>query len=381
MSIAGAAIAGGVALASGIYSGVSAGKMNKRGERFQREENEKARAYNDRLISDAQAYNDPKRQMERLKAAGINPHMAYANGAPMNVQQQTPTASTSSTAPNYKMADMSSATQGLMNVAMMKSQIDNLNADTEKKRAEARNTTTNTDISAVELENKVNQVNQENMIRDVQINGGVAQKDLTLEQVRKTNQEVANLVSTNEQIRAYIDKLVAERNLTEQQKTNLIAQLSVIYATKKNIDADTNVKGTQATLNKEKSQTEAVSRSNIRVDTLSKNEQLKMYERNNRIGDKYDYSNAESDMKLRDANTKKAIKLVTTADKSNQMLDLKLTEQEYNNTIRMFETVDAGFNTFNPFNKFKTGNTTSTTTRFDNRGDYSGHSTTRSRTR
>lgn len=68
-----AAIAGGVALASAISSNIAAKKRAK----AQREHE----AEQQRL---AQEYNDPSAQMERLKTAGLNPHLVYG-GSPSQV--------------------------------------------------------------------------------------------------------------------------------------------------------------------------------------------------------------------------------------------------------------------------------------------------------
>lgn len=100
-ALAQAGVAAGVtALGQGLNA-YSTGKMNKRAEQFA------YRMYGQQR-SDAladwnmqNAYNDPSAQMERLKGAGLNPHLVYGNGA--NAQMAAPTRGSSASSPNYKV--------------------------------------------------------------------------------------------------------------------------------------------------------------------------------------------------------------------------------------------------------------------------------------
>lgn len=90
MSLVGsAAISGGASILGGLISGIGRRKREKR----QHQRNLELADYQHSKDLDIwnkswereTKYNDPKAQMDRLKNAGISPHMAYASGTPQNV--------------------------------------------------------------------------------------------------------------------------------------------------------------------------------------------------------------------------------------------------------------------------------------------------------
>lgn len=92
-----AILSGAIQGASGIFSGIGARKR----QREQNKANMKMAeyAYNKELEqwNRQNAYNSPQAQMARLKAAGINPHLAYSNGSIANQ---------AGTMPNYQRPQM-----------------------------------------------------------------------------------------------------------------------------------------------------------------------------------------------------------------------------------------------------------------------------------
>lgn len=367
---------------------VMASSGSKKARQHSSEENQKARDWNRQQWLDNNAYNervtDPKYKMQRLKDAGINPHLAYSNGSDF----ANPTANAPAqgggfqtpTVPQPMQINTQAMNQAVQNSLLTQAQIDNINADTKNKLSNAGNTDIIAGINQANLDNTITQIAQENKLRDVQIAGGIAQKDLTEEQVKKTAMEIINLVKQNDKMHQEIDLMFSQKQLTDQQKTNAVAQLSVIWATKKNLDANTKLTG-------EKTITEKFNQSNIHQDTMNKGELHKSYQRGNYVGEQTDLGTSRAKQAESEANARKAVQLVIGAEKDNQYKGLKITEQEYINTIRMFETVDAGFNTLNPYNKFKSGDTETTTTtsgsssttdRYNGSGEYQGHSTTHS---
>lgn len=85
------AIAAGGSLLSGIGSMLGTKKREKRQHEYnmkmaEYKYNKDLEMWNRQWERETQ-YNDPKAQMERLKAAGINPHLAYASGGLQNVAQ------------------------------------------------------------------------------------------------------------------------------------------------------------------------------------------------------------------------------------------------------------------------------------------------------
>lgn len=84
-----AAISGGLNILGGLFSGIG----RKKRERRQHKRNLELADYQHQKDLDIwnkswereTAYNDPKAQMERLRKAGINPHMAHSQGSVQNV--------------------------------------------------------------------------------------------------------------------------------------------------------------------------------------------------------------------------------------------------------------------------------------------------------
>jgi len=75
----GAAIAGAAVTAAGNYAITAA--SNKRQFKYQQAAMDKQLAQNKELWDYQNAYNTPAQQMERLKAAGLNPRLVYGSGS------------------------------------------------------------------------------------------------------------------------------------------------------------------------------------------------------------------------------------------------------------------------------------------------------------
>ena len=146
-------VAAGIAAAAGAIgsAGVnaySAGKMNKRAERFSNEMYAKQRAD---ALSDwhmQNAYNDPSAQMARLQAAGLNPNLVYGNGA---TTEAGSVRSSNQSAPDYKVPvapDLSSVVINAMSMKQMQSNIARTEAETEAIKSRTAGT---------EFQNKLNE--------------------------------------------------------------------------------------------------------------------------------------------------------------------------------------------------------------------------------
>jgi hypothetical protein len=73
-------IASGIGALSGAANATATGKMNKKSRQFSRETYAKTKADNIQFWNMQNEYNSPQKQMERLKAAGLNPNMVYDKG-------------------------------------------------------------------------------------------------------------------------------------------------------------------------------------------------------------------------------------------------------------------------------------------------------------
>jgi len=385
-SAMGSVISGLFSLGGQFASNASNARQNRKNRNFQEQENEKARRFAreqyDTMWRDQtqweQNYNSPKAQMARLKEANINPHMAYQNGSPMNtsnVNPSMPSPSGVSALPPGRPSQWNLESMG--DLAVKFAQAKNLDADTESKKANTKNTEVITGMNAVDLENKVNLVTQENEQRGVNIQATKAGINLTNEKVQQTTQEIVNLATSNDKIKQEIDNLVVQKGLNETQIVQLWATVANIKATNDLIKAQTANTNADSNLKNEKSKTEGLVRSNLAIDASNKSEVFKKYTRENQVGDKYDMSNAENKYKLNDASAKRAYNLVKASEIGNKMGELKLTEQEYINIIRLFESAGAPANTFQQYKDAINPLNGRTTTHFDQSGDYRGHTTTR----
>lgn len=76
-----AAIAAGSSLAGQYYNAQSTGKLNKKTMRWNEQMYERQRKDALTDVAFQNEYNSPAAQMQRLKSAGLNPHLVYGNGA------------------------------------------------------------------------------------------------------------------------------------------------------------------------------------------------------------------------------------------------------------------------------------------------------------
>lgn len=140
----GAIITGGAAVGSAGMNAWASGKMNKRAEKFNREEAEKQREFsvqqtdkqnnwNYQLWKEALDYDSPANQVQRMRDAGLNPLYFGLDG---NTSQSAPQAAQPlgyerAQAPNYANP-IGNAIDSAVKVA----QIANIQADTAKKNNE-----------------------------------------------------------------------------------------------------------------------------------------------------------------------------------------------------------------------------------------------------
>lgn len=140
----GAIITGGSAVGSAGMNAWASGKMNKRAEKFNREEAEKQREFsvqqtdkqnnwNYQLWKESLDYDSPANQVQRLRDAGLNPLYFGLDGntsqsAPQSAQ---PLGYERASAPNY-----ANPVANAIDSAVKVAQIANIQADTAKKNNE-----------------------------------------------------------------------------------------------------------------------------------------------------------------------------------------------------------------------------------------------------
>lgn len=79
-ALGGAAIAGGTALVSSIINKKATEKANEENEAFQTQQQQQMEDYNTKMWQMQSDYNTPSAQMDRLRAAGLNPNLVYGAG-------------------------------------------------------------------------------------------------------------------------------------------------------------------------------------------------------------------------------------------------------------------------------------------------------------
>lgn len=357
------------AISAGVETAnmVNASSGSKKARRHASEENQKARDWNLQMWEKNNAWNeqitDPSYKMKRLKAANINPHLAYSNGSDFaNPTSAAPAAGVAPMTPNVPHA-YNVNSQPMLNSLMMQAQIANIQADTKNKEATTDNTVTINGMNIKTLENMSTVIDQENTLRDINISSGKLNLNLTSENITKTKQEITNLISTNQSIKQGIEESVTRMSLNEAQTAKYIMDLSVMRETIKQIRS-------QTTLNYESSKTHQSNRAYT-------DENTKSLRRENQIGEKYDLNKADNEFQKSSADVKTAVEIFKQSEKNNKILDKKITTQQYQNDLMLLEmgekTVEIGKQVLNPLRR----PTSRTTTRFDNQGNYTGHSTSR----
>lgn len=146
----GAAIAAGASLLGGLMANNSQRKGTKEQLRAQELENQRNREYNLMLAQQQNAwnveqwereneYNDPAAQMKRFKNAGLNPDLMAGSGA-QNLSAPSPTMTAGAPSTPQDMSALGrrpsfgEAVQMALRDSMIGAQIDNIKADTERKR-------------------------------------------------------------------------------------------------------------------------------------------------------------------------------------------------------------------------------------------------------
>ena len=343
-------------------------------------ENQKSRDYNTLMWEKNNAYNDPTQQMERLKNAGINPHLAYSQGGVTNTSS-SPASSNASSMPEGRAPQLD--TNAMLNARLVGEQINNIKADTMKKEAEARNIGTDTEgktlqngISTKVLENWQNtydadmsfkksatSVNYSNMqVNDKKI-------EVSAMDIKRTTQEITNLVTTNSKLETEINSLVVKMNLDVQQTKNLITTMGLIKAQIDNYNA-------QSSLARETAKNQSFIRSNISADTANKSQLYESLKRSNWIGEKYDYTDRILNYDTNARALEQMIEKTLQIQKQNELIDKNITAQDLQNTINIITTpakvIDEYKNALTPYK--------STTQTFDGDGYLKSYQqTTRSR--
>lgn len=213
-----------------VFGGISQRKQQQNqflsSLQFQREENERARKWNKEMaelynqwsreaVASERAYNDPRQQMARLAAAGLNPDLMYG-AADAGTTSVADVSKPDAVAPaNVMSAGMSvpsslSGMQVAAGVAKTFAEVKNIVAETKKTEGE---------ITSLNLDNAYKAATQGSRIElqnlSVQLNKGYL--DLNKLQQQELVQNIQNLQTQNDKMNKEIMQIEAQtRNLDQQ---------------------------------------------------------------------------------------------------------------------------------------------------------------------
>lgn len=225
-----------VAGIGGAFNSIFQGRQNRKNREFQERENQINRQFAVDMWNKQNEYNLPTNQMQRLRDAGINPHLAYSNGQPMNTSNAPATPSGVGSMPQGIAPQMNIGE--IFNALMTKAQIKQMEAQTEKTIAEKEEVEARTE--GIGKDNKVKDIELTHKEREILANIGVTEGQID---IIKSNLETAKI--NDEKLRKEIENIETNTAKTKQEKENLEKNLLLIGAQVLNILEDTELKKAQ----------------------------------------------------------------------------------------------------------------------------------------
>lgn len=222
-----------VAGIGGAFNSIFQGRQNRKNREFQERENQINRQFAVDMWNKQNEYNLPTNQMQRLRDAGINPHLAYSQGQPMNTSNAPATPSGVGSLPQGIAPQMNIGE--IFNALMTKAQIKQMEAQTEKTLAEKEEVEARTE--GIGKDNKVKDIELTHKDRQILAEIGVNEQNIEESKSRIESSEIANRKMEQE-----IEHLKSQKNLTDQQVENLKKTVYLIEAQINNTKADTNLK-------------------------------------------------------------------------------------------------------------------------------------------
>lgn len=296
-------------------------RQNQQNMMAQRIENHLNRQFQLDMWNKNNEYNLPINQMSRLRDAGINPHLAYSNGTPMNVSNAPASSSASAAAqgvaPRYENVSLGELAQ----LAMTKAQVDNIKADTDKKKAETENTNIIAGINQAELNVAVERKAKE-------LTGLELSNDFVKQNIENAKQQLENMKS--------------QKNLTDAQVVNLSAVYLKTIAEINNIN--------------EKTKTEKYVRSNLQADTYMKTEIAKGQSIKNAYDIVFGAQERQGAINLNNANVENVLKDTYKKGVEAGLIKANITYQDWKNMFAPVSMLNDEINKVsNTYKNYTTG--------------------------
>lgn len=207
-------------LVTGVFSGIGANKRQQKAIAAQKQENEAARKWSEKMyqqqtadarqnIANERAYNSPNAVAARMQTAGLNKDLMYNNGAGSLVDSQVAdTGNVGNVAPadvgSMIMNTPTMADSILKGISAMRevAETKNIQADTAKKTGE---------LASIDIENMVKAATSGAKIENENLTVNLSRSYLALNdaQRQKLAQELNNLQTSNDLLNAKISETYA----------------------------------------------------------------------------------------------------------------------------------------------------------------------------
>lgn len=176
-----------------IASAIAQGAQNRKSRKFAREMYDKQRAHALEDWNMQNAYNSPSGQMERLKAAGLNPNLVYGNGADAQASGTVRSSGVPSAqfdAPRFHPGD---AMNAYYNTKIQGATVDNLEAqntniaqETALKKAQELATLAGIPKTNIETKQSEFKLNMDNLLKDISLQHAQANLNKTVADTQYT---------------------------------------------------------------------------------------------------------------------------------------------------------------------------------------------------
>ena len=220
-------------MASMAGSSISASRMNKRAEKFGREQAELNRNFQSQQADINRTwsenyynqYESPAAMVRQYEQAGINPALMYSGGAQGPTAPTVPSAPSGSmpSVPSYHVPDWSqlgSIMQDIATVALTKAQKDNVEADTRLKEAQTGNVEADTDVKVITVEEKRSNIKKNEK-----------ELDYISSQINKNGIEMVNLIRQGKLIEA-------SEELSRRQSRLILSQIGLNEVSVSKVNAE-----------------------------------------------------------------------------------------------------------------------------------------------
>lgn len=221
-------LVGGAALGtakSAVESGISDRSYKKRADYdYELGEKQAENAYQRQLEfwNKTNEYNTPANQRARLEAAGLNPALMYGSGSGSNTAGYMSGATQGSKAGGSAYNPRISLGEAV-NAAMQVAQIRNIDADTQKKKAETAYTDVSTSSETIRQDLLSSQVIGQDLANGLSDFDLSLKRELRSNSVELSNQSVSRLRNQNDKLNAEITD-VMNRNAMFPERLALLRQ-------------------------------------------------------------------------------------------------------------------------------------------------------------